>query len=76
MKPLGHHLICKQSLMINHFLHWKWFFLALLVGSILNLVNQFDGLFGQTELDYLKLAVTYVVPYCVSSMTSWHALKA
>ena len=76
MKPLALHLNYSQALYINHFLHWKWFMLAFFVGSFLNLINQFDGLLGRIEIDYLKLALTYIVPYCVSSISSWCAKKA
>ena len=37
------------------------------VGSILNLINQGDALFSGRRLDWLKLALTYIVPYCVAT---------
>lgn len=40
---------------------------SLIVGTLLNLINQGDVLFGTTDLNFLKLALTYVVPYCVST---------
>jgi hypothetical protein len=43
------------------------FFVALVVGTVLNLVNQGDALFGPASLDWLKLGLTYVVPYGVST---------
>ena len=42
-------------------------FVALLVGAILNLINQGDALFSGKPLDWLKLALTFLVPYCVST---------
>jgi hypothetical protein len=40
---------------------------ALIVGTILNLINQGDALFAGHRLDFTKLALTYVVPYLVST---------
>jgi hypothetical protein len=38
---------------------------ALVVGTILNLINQGDALFGATQVNWIKIALTYVVPYAV-----------
>ena len=38
---------------------------ALVVGTILNLINQGDALVRGRHLDLTKLALTYVVPYFV-----------
>lgn len=40
---------------------------ALIVGTILNLINQGDVLLGTAKLNLLKLVLTYAVPYCVST---------
>ena len=40
---------------------------ALIVGTILNLINQGDALFAGRSLDWFKLLLTYAVPYCVST---------
>jgi hypothetical protein len=40
---------------------------AVVVGTILNLINQGDALFGSRHLDWLKLGLTYIVPYCVAT---------
>ncbi|MDB5408958.1 MAG: hypothetical protein JWL84_3870 [Rhodospirillales bacterium] len=40
---------------------------ALVVGSILNLINQGDALLGAASVDWIKLLLTYLVPYCVST---------
>jgi hypothetical protein len=40
---------------------------ALVVGTILNLINQGDALFAGRSLDWLKLVLTYIVPYCVAT---------
>ena len=38
---------------------------ALVVGTILNLINQGDALVAGRRLDPVKLALTYLVPYFV-----------
>ena len=42
---------------------------ALLVGTILNLINHFDLLLGAplTHTALAQVAFTYMVPYCVST---------
>lgn len=40
---------------------------AVLVGSILNLINQGDVLFGAGQVDFTKLLLTFAVPYCVAT---------
>ena len=40
---------------------------AILVGSVLNLINQGDVLWGEAALDWPKLLLTYCVPYCVAT---------
>lgn len=40
---------------------------AVVVGVILNLINQGDALVVGGALDYLKLALTFVVPYGVAT---------
>jgi hypothetical protein len=40
---------------------------ALIVGTILNLINQGDALLAGHRLHFTKLALTYVVPYLVST---------
>ena len=40
---------------------------AVVVGSVLNLINQGDALLSGRAIDWLKLALTYLVPYCVTT---------
>ena len=40
---------------------------ALVVGAILNLINQGDALFAGRRLDWTKIALTFLVPYVVST---------
>lgn len=43
------------------------FIVAVIVGIVLNAVNQGDALVAGGPLDYLKLGLTFVVPYCVAT---------
>ena len=40
---------------------------AAVVGTVLNAINQGDALFRGKPLDWTKLALTYLVPYCVTT---------
>ncbi|HYY99877.1 MAG TPA: nitrate/nitrite transporter NrtS [Candidatus Binatia bacterium] len=42
---------------------------ALIVGTVLFFINQFDVVLAghATTLTWLKVALTYVVPFCVSN---------
>ena len=40
---------------------------AAVVGTVLNLINQGDALLGAGSINWLKVALTYIVPYCVST---------
>ena len=41
------------------------FYVALIVGTILNLINQGDAIFGTGSVNWLKVILTYFVPYAV-----------
>jgi hypothetical protein len=43
------------------------FLVALVVGTILNLINQGDALLGPTQINWIKIGLTYLVPYAVST---------
>jgi hypothetical protein len=43
------------------------FFVALIVGTVLNLINQGDLLFGEGKLNLTKIFLTYAVPSCVAT---------
>ena len=43
------------------------FYVALVVGTILNLINQGDALFGPVQINWIKIVLTYIVPYAVST---------
>ena len=40
---------------------------ALMVGTILNLINQGDAFLGLTSINWIKVFLTYLVPYAVST---------
>lgn len=40
---------------------------ALIVGAVLNIINQGDALFGDAQLNFTKMILTFVVPYCVAT---------
>jgi len=40
---------------------------AVVVGTILNLINQGDALFGAMPVNLTKIVLTYAVPYCVAT---------
>ena len=43
------------------------FRVALVVGTVLNLINQGDAILGQGTVVWSKLLLTYLVPYCVAT---------
>jgi hypothetical protein len=43
------------------------FIVALIVGTILNLINQGDALVAGARLNLTKLILTFVVPYAVAT---------
>ena len=43
------------------------FVVALIVGAILNLINQGDALFGEGHINPIKIILTFAVPYCVAT---------
>jgi hypothetical protein len=40
---------------------------ALIVGTVLNLINQGDAMLGATPINWTKIVLTYFVPYAVST---------
>lgn len=43
------------------------FCVAMVVGTLLNLINQGDAILGADAVVWPKLLLTYVVPYCVAT---------
>lgn len=44
---------------------------ALVVGTILLLINQHDALFGYQDIQWLPAIFTYCVPFCVFMLGKW-----
>ena len=40
-------------------------YVAIVVGTILNLINQGDAIFEATSINWIKIVLTYFVPYAV-----------
>jgi hypothetical protein len=53
-------------------------YVALIVGTVLNLINQGDALIGMAPINWLKLILTYCVPYavCTYGAVSYQLNKA
>ena len=53
-------------------------YVALIVGTVLNLINQGDALLGMASINWLKIVLTYCVPYavCTYGAVSYHLKKA
>lgn len=45
--------------------------IALIVGTILNLINQGDAFLTSADLNWYKALLTYCVPFIVSMVSSW-----
>ena len=58
-------LVCRYALADG--IPRRSFYLAIVVGTILNLINQGDALFGAASIHWLKLLSTYLVPYLVGT---------
>lgn len=49
--------------------------IAVIVGTILNCINQAPDLMQGASLEWVKAGLTYCVPYCVSLYSSIAALR-
>ena len=47
---------------------------CIIVGTLLNLINQGDALFGDKPIIWWKVVLTYAVPYCVATYGAITAL--
>jgi hypothetical protein len=52
------------------------FVTALIVGSILNVINQGDAVWTWGPVSYWKMALTYCVPFCVATFGAYSAYRA
>ncbi|GAC34864.1 hypothetical protein [Paraglaciecola polaris] len=48
---------------------------ALVVGLILNVINQYDGLIGRAPILWGNLILTFIVPYFVSTISGILTLR-
>jgi hypothetical protein len=48
---------------------------AAVVGTLLNLINQGDALIGGQPVDWLKVTLTYCVPFLVASYGAFCAFR-
>jgi hypothetical protein len=48
----------------------------LIVGSILNLINQGDALLLSGPVTWWKVVVTYCVPFCVATYGAYSAFRS
>ena len=44
---------------------------SIIIGSLLNVINQWQGIFGGADIALLPMLLTYSVPFCVSSYSSY-----
>jgi hypothetical protein len=63
--PCRWRLICRYAL--TEGVPRRSLIIAAIVGTVLNLINQGDRLFAQQRFDFVKLALTYIVPFFVST---------
>ncbi|MEM7021007.1 MAG: nitrate/nitrite transporter NrtS [Pseudomonadota bacterium] len=48
---------------------------GIVVGTILNAINQGDALLAGATINWFKVALTYCVPFCVATYGAWSALR-
>ncbi|WP_419906438.1 nitrate/nitrite transporter NrtS [Hoeflea sp.] len=49
---------------------------SLIVGTVLNIINQGDAFLGPEPVSITKCILTYLVPYCVATYGAVSALAA
>lgn len=58
-----------KSLLRN--LYSRAVLIAVVVGPILTVINQYDAVTGHARIDWMKVSLTFVVPFVVSVSSSW-----
>jgi len=58
-------LVCRYA--VSGGIPRRSFYVAIVVGTILNLINQGDALFGASPINWTKIILTYLVPYAVAT---------
>ena len=49
--------------------------ISAIVGSILCVINQWEAVIGEADFHMLKVILTYIVPFCVSSYSTAASLS-
>jgi len=64
-------------LSLNKKIQLKSIRVGFVVGMLLNIINNGDDFLGEMNIEYLKIGLTFLTPYCVSiySLVSAHANK-
>jgi len=57
-------------------MHRRAIILALIVGTILNCINQAPEIMDGQSPNFLKIGLTFMVPYCVSIYSAMAAAKS
>lgn len=45
-------------------------FISIFVGTILTIINQGEAILGDAKINWFKVILTYIVPFCVSLYSS------
>lgn len=45
-------------------------FISIFVGTILTIINQGEAILGDPKINWFKVILTYIVPFCVSLYSS------
>lgn len=48
---------------------------AIVVGTILNIINQGDAILAGQKIDLVKMLLTFAVPFCVSTYGAYQAFR-
>jgi len=72
-QPIG--IKCVESSWVAEFIQYSFadgvprrsIMVAIVVGTILNLINQGDVLIVGGKLNWIKIVLSYIVPYCVAT---------
>lgn len=49
--------------------------IALVVGTLLNGINQGDAFLTAQDVNWLKVSLTYLVPFLVATYSAWRVLS-
>ena len=58
-------LVCRYA--VSDGIPKRSFYVAIVVGTVLNLINQGEVLFGASPINWTKIVLTYFVPYAVAT---------